>query len=182
MKNNIGFTLIELIIVIAIIGILAAIAYPQYNKYTSHSRQTEVKIALTAIYATEKAFFTDKSSYTACLNAIGFNPEGAVSYYTVGVGNAGGSANCGRTGVNSCLNYDWISIKTCTDGNNATYFLANKAEGTLPGLADLPPGTDVSKNAFIMGGAGSVSTTGANALDKWTINQDKNLINTTNGL
>ncbi len=49
MKNNKGFTLIELMIVISIIGILAAIAIPQFSKYRARAFTAEGKSLLSPI-------------------------------------------------------------------------------------------------------------------------------------
>jgi len=49
MKNQKGFTLIELMIVVAIIAILAAIALPAYSDYTKKSKVSEVVLAASAV-------------------------------------------------------------------------------------------------------------------------------------
>jgi type IV pilus assembly protein PilA len=43
LSRQVGFTLIELMIVIAIVGLLAAIALPQFNEYRAKSNDTIAK-------------------------------------------------------------------------------------------------------------------------------------------
>ncbi|HNG61676.1 MAG TPA: pilin, partial [Cellvibrionaceae bacterium] len=49
MRNQQGFTLIELMIVIAIIGILAAVALPAYQDYTVRSKMSEAVLQSDAL-------------------------------------------------------------------------------------------------------------------------------------
>jgi len=52
-KNQKGFTLIEILVVVIIVAILAAIAVPRYLRYVERSRSTEAQTAISTI---RKAF------------------------------------------------------------------------------------------------------------------------------
>ena len=65
MKNQKGFTLIELMIVIAIIGILAAIALPAYQNYTQKSRFQNLVSAAGGV-KTEVALCTQTQGPSVC--------------------------------------------------------------------------------------------------------------------
>ena len=45
-KAQLGFTLIELMIVVAIVGILSAVAYPSYTEYVRRGHRADARAGL----------------------------------------------------------------------------------------------------------------------------------------
>lgn len=78
LKNQKGFTLIELMIVVAIIGILAAIAIPNFVKFQARTRQSEAKNNLKAYASATKAYFQEFNRF-AC-GDCGWAPDGNYRY------------------------------------------------------------------------------------------------------
>jgi type IV pilus assembly protein PilA len=70
MKNQKGFTLIELMIVIAIIGILAAIAIPQFSAYRKRSYNAAAQSDLRNAATAQEAYYVDEETYTSDISKL----------------------------------------------------------------------------------------------------------------
>nr|WP_281253021.1 type IV pilin protein [Pseudocolwellia agarivorans] len=70
-KNQIGMTLIELLIAVAIVGILGAVAYPSYVEYVSQSNRSEAQRELLRIANKMEQYFVDTRRYTADMKLLG---------------------------------------------------------------------------------------------------------------
>jgi type IV pilus assembly protein PilA len=78
MKEQRGFTLIELMLVIAIIGILAAIAIPQFEFYRKRSYNAVAESDLKNACTAQEAYYVDNLSYSSAIT----NLTGTYGLYT----------------------------------------------------------------------------------------------------
>lgn len=71
MKNQQGFTLIELMVVVAIIGILASIAIPQYQTYIQRAEVVEAMSITSDIKQEITQYYKDEMSFPSNNYAAG---------------------------------------------------------------------------------------------------------------
>ena len=62
-KSNLGFTLIEAMVVVAVIAILAGVAYPSYRSQVMRSNRAEAKNALLQVQVAQEKFYLQAGRY-----------------------------------------------------------------------------------------------------------------------
>ena len=94
-KTELGFTLIELMVVIAIVGILATIAYPSYMESVMKSRRAAAKSCLSEyahfmerFYTSNLAYNKDQAGVNLVTPSLACSTEGRLNqYYSFAISN-----------------------------------------------------------------------------------------------
>ncbi|MEK2688120.1 type IV pilin protein [Bdellovibrio sp. GT3] len=183
-----GFSLVELMVVVAIIGVLASIAVPAVNKYIAKARQSEAKTNLASLYTSEKAFFSEYTTYDSRFQAIGYSPEGQLRYnvgfsaaHTIATAAANGFATpvtvaATNTGT-FCLG---IAVAMPTNGTGPGCKMLAPANGTA--TISALPATAGTGNTFRAAAAAVIHSSSGAPIDQWTMTDMKVLSNTVNGI
>ena len=167
-----GFSLIELMIVVAIIGVLVAVAVPNFQRFLARSKQTEAKTNLGSLYGAQKAFHGEWNLYFPDFRAIGYAPEGQLRYHITN----------GSTAQALPTIYPDSTLKAATlDQFNTTAYCAgagNCAESAAHIDATESAKVDAEPSGIAFTAAAGSDLDGDAAVDVWTINQEKLIVNT----
>jgi type IV pilus assembly protein PilA len=186
LKNQKGFSLVELMIVVAIIGILAAIAIPNFQKFQEKAKQSEAKGNLGGIFTAEQAFYAEYSAFTTRFDAIGFAPSGTLGYNTGFAADFAPPASYTAVSNAACLKTCLSAVAPLAAGSctNGASFIAWRC--TMPNAAFLSPAPAAATTATTFQAAAisgvNPNLVAAATADMWQIDNTQLLTNPQNGL
>lgn len=184
--SNMGFTLVELMVVVAIIGILSAIAIPNFKTYQAKAKTSEAKIQLASIYQAEISLQSDFDSFATCLGDAGYvAPKD--NYYALGFPAAGGGIAIVTSNGGTCTNtnFGFPASKKVGSSPPMTATDLSSVAAPSPAFANglTTVGVKADGSGFFAGAIGNIDTakTGVALNDQWGIDENKALKNTRKG-
>ena len=147
-SQNLGFTLIELMIVTSVIGVLAAIAYPSYQGYVERAKRTDMMGEMQQIASRIESSKTNYKRYdriplstilsgTIAANGSVSFPNSGTKLYTVIVGTGTWGETSWTTSTGTLGGRDWTIRATpvagqrmASDGNLSLNYQGIKCRGS----------------------------------------------------
>lgn len=97
LKSQLGFTLLELIVVIVIVGILSSLAIPRYNTVLERVRSAEGVNILDSLLKAQVSFNYEFGNYSNNINNLDITIPPARHFDTIAANNANPVASLSRT-------------------------------------------------------------------------------------
>jgi prepilin-type N-terminal cleavage/methylation domain-containing protein len=127
-KNERGFTIVELLIVIVVIGILAAITIVSYSGIQARARMTAAQDAATKVSQKAEAYNAEKSVYPPSIASLTTSATSSDSFQVTGVTISGTALASSPTLPNT------VNIYSCTGGGTLVKFW-DYVKGAISGSA-----------------------------------------------
>ena len=140
-SRQIGFTLIEVMIVVAIVGILSAIALPSYRDYVTRGRIPEATSALAASQVKMEQWFQDSRKYRNAAGQCGGVPA---------------SYDSGKNFTISCeASSDTAYVLTATGKASMNGFTYTVNQAGVKATTAVPSGWTSSSTCWVTGKGGA---------------------------
>ena len=121
MRNNKGFTLIEVMIVVVIVGVLASIALPSYREHVLRGNRSEGQALLTTAAARQERYRVQNNVYAKSVAELyGSAKTSETGKYSLGVGGDG-------------TEYTLTATPTFSDTDCGNFTLDTKGERNVTG-------------------------------------------------